>query len=109
MKPADVVQAQVEAYNAQDINAFCAWYAADCVIADLNGAVTQRGAQDIRARYAAMFAQYPENRAHIVSRMVLGDVVIDHERVDRSADLRLEAIAIYTVRNGLIARVDFVK
>jgi uncharacterized protein (TIGR02246 family) len=109
MNPVDVVQRQVEAYNAQDIDAFCACYAEDCVIADLNGAATQRGRAQLRERYAAMFAQFPENKARIVGRMALGDVVIDHEEVRRSASLRLEAIAIYTVKNGLIARVDFVK
>lgn len=109
MKPVDVVQAQVEAYNAQDLDAFCACFASDCVIADLNGAVTQEGAGQIRERYAAMFAQYPENKAQIVSRMAVGDVVIDHERIQRSPELRLEAIAIYTVRDGLISRVDFVR
>ena len=42
--------------------------------------------------------------------MALGDVVIDHEDVLRGPNgPRLEAIAIYTVKNGLIARVDFVK
>ena len=109
MKPVDVVQAQWEAYTAQDIEAFCDCFAEDCVIGDLNGAVTQEGAGQIRERYGAMFAQYPQNKAHIVSRMVVGDVVIDHERVDRSPELRLEAIAIYTVRDGLISRVDFVR
>ena len=109
MSPVDVVQAQVEAYNAQDLDAFCACFARDCVIADLNGAVTQEGAGQIRERYEALFAQYPENKAHIVGRMAVGDVVIDHERIERSAELRLEAIAIYTVRDGLISRVDFVR
>jgi hypothetical protein len=57
-----------------------------------------------------MFAQYPENNARLVNRMTLGDVVIDHEDVSRGPNgPRLEAIAIYTVRNGLIARVDFVR
>jgi hypothetical protein len=42
--------------------------------------------------------------------MSLGDVVIDHEDVVRGpSGPRLEAIAIYTVKNGQIARVDFVK
>ncbi|HET9232327.1 MAG TPA: SgcJ/EcaC family oxidoreductase [Vitreimonas sp.] len=109
MKPVDVVQAQLEAYNAQDLDAFCACFAKDCVIADLNGVVTQEGVGQIRERYEAMFAQYPENKAHIVSRTAVADVVIDHERIDRSAELRLEAIAIYTVRDGLISRVDFVR
>ena len=110
MSAADVVQRQLEAYNAQDLDAFLATYAPDCQICDLNGAVTQNGHADIRARYAAMFAQYPENKARLVNRMTLGDVVIDHEDVMRGPNgPRLEAIAIYTVKNGLIARVDFVK
>jgi uncharacterized protein (TIGR02246 family) len=109
MTPLDVVQAQLEAYNAQDLDAFCACFAKDCVIGDLNGAITQEGAGQIRERYEAMFAQYPENKAHIVSRMAAGNVVIDHERIQRSPELRLEAIAIYTVRDGLISRVDFVR
>jgi uncharacterized protein (TIGR02246 family) len=109
MSPVDLVQAQLEAYNAQDLDAFCACFAKDCVLAQLNGAVTQEGAGQIRERYEAMFAQYPENKAHIVSRMAAGNVVIDHERIERSPELRLEAIAIYTVRDGLISRVDFVR
>jgi uncharacterized protein (TIGR02246 family) len=110
MSAVDVVQRQVEAYNAQDLDGFCAAYAEDCVIADLNGAATQRGRGELRARYGAMFAQYPRNHAGIVNRIALGDVVIDHEQVARSPEgPHLEAVAIYTVRNGLIARVDFVK
>jgi uncharacterized protein (TIGR02246 family) len=110
MSAVDVVQRQLEAYNAQDIEAFLATYAPDCVIADLNGAVTQNGREEIRARYAAMFAQYPENKARLVSRMALGDVVIDQEDVTRGPNgPRLDAIAIYSVKGGLIARVDFVR
>ena len=110
MNAVDVVQRQFDAYNAQDLEAFCATYSEDCVIADLNGAVTQRGLGEIRARYAAMFAEHPQNRASIVNRIALGDVVIDHEDVVRGpAGPRFEAIAIYTVRNGRISRVDFVR
>ena len=109
MSAVDVVQRQVDAYNAQDLDAFCACFADDCVIADLNGAVTQQGAAALRARYQQMFAQYPENTARIVNRIVVGDVVIDHEDIRRSADLSISAVAIYTVKNGLIARCDFVR
>jgi uncharacterized protein (TIGR02246 family) len=109
MSPVDVVQAQLEAYNAQDLDALTACFAMDCVIGDLNGAISQRGRGQIRERYQAMFDQYPENKARIVSRMHVGNVVIDHEDIVRSAELRFEAIAIYTVRDGLISRVDFVR
>ncbi len=110
MSAVDVVQRQLEAYNAQDMDAFLATYAPDCQICDLNGAATQNGREEIRARYSAMFAQYPQNKARLVNRVSLGDVVIDHEDVTRGPDgPKLEAVAIYTVKNGLIARVDFVK
>lgn len=110
MSAVDVVQRQLEAYNAQDLEAFLATYAPDCQICDLNGAITQNGRDEIRARYAAMFAQFPGNKANLVNRIAFGNVVIDHEDVVRGPNgPRLEAVAIYTVKNGLIARVDFAK
>jgi len=107
---ADIVQRQLEAYNAQDLDAFCATYAEECVIADLNGAVTQAGMAEIRARYAKTFADFSQNRAWVEHRMALGDVVIDHEKGERSPEGPFfEALVIYTVKDGRIARVDFVK
>ena len=72
-------------------------------------AVTQQGGDAIRARYQTLFAAYPENHAALVNRVVVGDVVIDHEDITRSPRERINAAAIYTVKNGLIARVDFVR
>jgi|CXWL01.1.fsa_nt_gi uncharacterized protein (TIGR02246 family) len=109
MTAVDVVQRQLDAYNAQDIDAFCACFSADCVLAELNGTVTQQGGDAIRQRYQALFATYPENHAALVNRVVVGDVVIDHEDITRSPRERINAAAIYTVKNGLIARVDFVR
>lgn len=110
MTPAEIAQGQLDAYNAQDLDGYMAFFAEDCVIADLNGAVTMRGAAEIRARYAQTFAQYPENHARLVHRMVIGATVIDHEDVARAPDgPRFEVAAIYTTRDGRIARVDFVK
>ncbi|MBX9745967.1 MAG: nuclear transport factor 2 family protein [Hyphomonadaceae bacterium] len=110
MNAAELIQRQLEAYNAQDLDAFCATYADDCVIADLNGAVSQAGKAAIRARYAKTFSDFPRNRAWVVHRMALGDVVIDHEKGERSPEGPFfEALVVYTVKNGLIARVDFVK
>lgn len=106
----DIVQAQLDAYNAQDLDLFCTFYAPDCIIADLNGAVQQNGLAEIRARYEKAWAQFPQNRAVALSRIVVGDTVIDHERVSRAPDGEtFEVAAIYTLRDGLIARVDFAR
>ena len=110
LKPADVAQGQLDAYNAQDLDAFCAFYADDVVIADLNGPMTEQGAAGLRARYAKLFADRPQNRVELVGRMVIGDRVIDHERVFRSPEAApFEVAVVYTIAQGKIARADFVK
>jgi hypothetical protein len=104
------VAKQLEAYNVQDLDAHVACFANDIVIADLNGPETMHGIADYRARYQGVFAQYPQNHAEIVNRLACGNVVVDHERVRRSPDGEpFEVLAIYTIRDGKIARVDFVK
>lgn len=108
MSAADVVQRQFDAYNAQDIEAMLASYADDCIVAELNGAVLQKGKGEIRARYAKTFEDHPRNRARSINRMAIGDIVIDHEEGERGPDgPSFAAICVYTVKHGLISRIDF--
>lgn len=107
---AATAQAQLDAYNAQDLDAYCRFFAEDVVVADLNGAVANRGVAELRARYAKTFAEFPGNRAELVNRIVLGNAVIDHERVSRApGGETFEVGCIYTFAGDRIARVDFVK
>src|SRR5262249_23627611 len=104
------VQRQYDAYNARDAAAFAACYAADCAVAELNGQTTLTGAEALQHRYTELFSDHPENRATLLNRIVLGGVVVDHKQVDRGPDKpSFQVVAIYTVRNSRIARVDFVK
>ena len=106
----ELVQAQLEAYNAQDLDAYCAFFAKDIVVADLNGGVTTQGLEAYRTRYEGVFRQFPENKAELLNRIAVGSTVIDHEKVVRSpGGESFEVIAIYTLADGKIARVDFAK
>ena len=106
----DIVQAQLEAYNAQDLDGYCAFFAEDVVVADLNGAVTTRGLEAYRTRYDGVFKQFPQNKAELLNRIVVGSTVIDHEKVVRApGGDSFEVIAIYTLADGKVARVDFAK
>lgn len=108
--PADVAQAQLDAYNAQDLDTFCAQFAEDVCVADLNGAVTVKGMTAYREKYERLFAEFPENEAVLLGRIAVGNVVFDHERVRRSPSTDpFEVVAIYTILGDAIARVDFVK
>ena len=110
ISPFDVAEAQLEAYNAQDLDAFCAYYADDAALADFNGAVFAEGIDAIRERHAKLFADFPQNTATVVNRIVVGSNVIDHEKVSRApGGESFEVAPIYTLANGKIVRVDFVK
>jgi hypothetical protein len=106
----DLVQRQLDAYNRQDIKAFLACYAEDAELAGLNGAVTHKGLAAIRQRHEELFFQFPKNWAKLLNRIDLGSTVIDHEAVERApGGEQFEVAAIYTIRSGQIARVDFAR
>ena len=105
--PEQTVEAQVNAYNARDLNAFLATYADDAQLFEFPDKLLARGTAQFRERYAQRFTE-PRLHAEIVKRIVLGNMVIDHERVHRmfpEGPGLLEAIAIYQVDNGKITKV----
>jgi uncharacterized protein (TIGR02246 family) len=105
-----LIQRQLDAYNRQDLDAYVACYAQDVVVAGFNGPITETGRDALRARYAKAFAANPDNKARLINRIAVGNTVVDHEDVSRGPGKeQFEIIAIYTVRNGQIARVDFAK
>ena len=107
--PEEVVQTQLEAYNARNLEAFLATYAEDAELTDLPDRVFARGHVEMRERYAKTFSD-PTLHAEILKRIVVGNTVVDHERVHRrfsEGPGTLDAIAIYAVENGKITRVWF--
>ncbi len=110
MSNVDIAQAQLDAYNAQNLDTYVSFFAPDCVVSGLNGTPTETTRDAIKARYAKAFAQFPQNKAELVNRVVVGNTVVDHELVIRSpGGEQFEIIAIYTFKDGLISRVDFAK
>ena len=110
-KHIEIAQKQLDAYNAQDLDAYCGYFTDDVVVADVGGEANLRGNAAYRERYAGAFAKFPNNKAELLNRIVLGNVGIDHERVDRGdgATPVFEVAAIYTFNGDKIARVDFAK
>jgi len=107
---ADIVQKQLDAYNAQDVDAMMAFYAPDVVVSGLNGTPTETDREALRARYVKAFAQFPQNKAELINRIAVGNTVADHEHVIRApGGETFDVIAIYSFRDGLISRVDFAK
>ncbi len=99
----DPIQAQVEAYNAHDVDAFVACFADDVVVADGAGMTVMSGVGALRTSYAAMFEAHPDLHAEIVSRVRAGDWTVDLERVSRSGST-IEVLVAYLVGENLIKR-----
>lgn|GEM_PF-358329 len=106
-----VAQAQLDAYNIQDLEAHVACFAENVIVSDLNAEPNLHGRDAYRARMGGVFSQFPQNRVELLGRIAVGNVVIDHEKVMRSAEAEpFEVAAIYTIdADGLIGRVDFVR
>lgn len=109
MHPASVVQAQLDAYNAKDLDALMRTYALDAQQFALHGALLAQGHEQIRPRYALRF-QEPDLRAQLLTRSVVGNIVTDVELVFRNLPegrATVETLCIYEVVEGRIARASF--
>lgn len=107
MSPAEqVVQAQLDAYNAHDVEAFVATYAEDARIYVFPNREWITGREKIIEVYSQLFASAPAIHAHVDQRIVQGARVIDHERLTGLPnDVTASAVAIYEVHDGLITHV----
>lgn len=107
-----VVQAQLDAYNGHDILAFMATYARDAEIYEFPAKLLMKGAAQIENFYANKRFNDPRLHATISKRMVMGDVVVDHEQIVMTFPEgfgRTEAIAIYEVQAGKIVKVTLLR
>ncbi len=108
--PADLVQMQLNAYNTGDLEAFLYPYAEDVRLYDYSDALWAQSKEEMRSRYARLFEEVPALHCQLINRMILGNTVIDQERVMGFANGHIiEAIAIYKVANGKISEVRFIK
>ena len=108
--PVDLVQRQLNAYNARNLEAFVATYTPDVVLYTFPDRVILTGRDALRERYGRLFTENPGLHARLLGRITLGNYVIDREQVIGRADGRiLNAIAIYQVQGGRIGKVWFIR
>jgi hypothetical protein len=98
-----VVQAQVDAYNAHDLEALAATYHSEALVHDLALGQTLTGPAGLRPVWHERFTTHPAHQAEIVHRLVVGDFVVDQEHIVGLADgSTLDALVLYRVRDGQI-------
>ena len=104
-----LIDRQLIAYNAHDVDAWLSTYAPDAIQRDGHGVVLAQGHEAIRQRTAPRM-QDPHLFAKLLQRSVMGEVVIDHEIVTRDLPeglCNIEMVCVYVVRSGLIQSTTF--
>jgi hypothetical protein len=120
-KAGAVVQRQIDAYNARDIDAFMACYAEDVELLRFPPAGSAPDGCSLRSKrdfvdhtsrrcvktYGRLFRDSPNLHAEIVAGVVHRNIVLDHEHVTGQARGEFTTVAIYEVDGNLIRRVWF--
>jgi hypothetical protein len=104
--PAAVVQRQLDAFNARDIDALLATYAEAAELFEHPAKLLASGAAALRERFGARF-QEANLRAVLLSRIVMGQMVVDSEEVYRTfpeGTGRIRLLMIYEVQDGRITK-----
>lgn len=101
--------AQLEAYNARDIDSFIDLWAHDSRYYLFPDELLAVGLDQIRQRHIERFKE-PDLHGKLLSRIVVGNMVVDHERVTRNfpeGKGEVEVLCIYEVSDALISKAWF--
>jgi len=107
--PADLAEQQLKAYNQRNIDAFLEPYSDSVKVYEFPDKLMYKGKETMRKSYAEMFKGFPELNCTLKSRVVVGNTVIDEEKVFIKKGMPLiHAVAIYKVALGKIQEVYFI-
>ncbi|MCH8535966.1 MAG: nuclear transport factor 2 family protein [Flavobacteriaceae bacterium] len=111
-KAVQVVQAQLEAYNQQDIKAFMKVFSEDISIYNFGDSnPIASGKEKVTEVYKNLFESSPNLHSQVVNRSVIGNTVLDYEIISgrQGGNEISKIIAIYEIENGLIKKATFIR
>lgn len=110
LSPEAVVQKQVEAYNAHNLDAFVACYDTTIEFRTMDGKVgPEKGLAALRKGYDDLFKRFPALKVTILKRITQGAFVIDQEQAEGMGPNPVTVTAIYEVTKGKIVHVWFIE
>ena len=107
-----IVQAQLEAYNKQNLEAFLAVFHEDAALYNLGDChPTAQGKEKLREVYGNLFKNSPNLHSKVINRSVVGNKVFDYELITgrNNTDEIYYLMAIYEVVDGKIKNCYFVR
>jgi hypothetical protein len=105
----DVVDAQIAAFNARDVEGFLSYYADDASVVVFDGTPMFPDKEVMREQYGKLFADSPDLHVDVPSRMEAGEFVVDEEHLSgmqfEGMPPQMTALSVYRVADGKIARL----
>ena len=105
----DVVDVQIEAYRAKDVERFLSYYADDVSVVLFDGTPMIKDKEVMREQYGKLFADSPDLRVTIANRMAAGEFVVDEEHQTgvhfEGMPAEGTGLCVYRVVEGKIARM----
>jgi hypothetical protein len=110
LAPEAVVQKQVDAYNAHDLDAFVACYGPAIEFRTMDGKVgEEKGLAALRKGYGDLFKRFPTLKVKVLKRICQAAFVIDQEQAEGMGPTPITVTAIYEIAQGKIVRVWFIE
>lgn len=105
--PEELANAQLEAYNSRDIEAFLIPYSDSVNVYNGNMELLYQGKETMRTQYGAMFDRTPDLNCKLLNRIAVNNTVIEHEEVTFGEGQRIYAIVMYKIAENKIQEVYF--
>ena len=102
-----LVQRQLNAYNAHNLEAFLETYADDAELYNFPSTLNSKGKEQMRKDYVFLKTM-PNLHCEIKERIIQGNTIIDKESVTGFGNKAIEGTVIYQVENNKIKKVYFI-
>jgi hypothetical protein len=113
LKALQVVQEQLDAYNARDIDRFMEVFSDSVKFVDFKTTkLSIAGKEEVRKRFTAYFEASPNLKSSLAGRIHFDNVVIDHEKItgSRGSDALFEIVMVYELNEaGKIFRASSIR
>jgi hypothetical protein len=107
-----IVQANLDAYNAHDIELFMSFFSDDIAMYNFKDSKqTASGINEVRAIYEPYFKASPNLHSKILKRTVFDNKVIDHEYITGASGSSdpFEIVLIYEVEDTKIVKMTAIR
>ncbi len=101
----NVVQRNIDAYNAHDARALAETFTPDAQFIQHPGILIYDGKEAIYKGYADSFRKNKNAHCQVLHRSLLGARIVDEAEFTGLGKLPVKGIIIYELRNGLIANI----